>query len=120
MLKCENVNALSRKLHFCKNCYIWGKEIAGTAKILPSIVTYSLTHDGKNGQFQVTVFSRFCYVLLCNHEYIHCLNHQQAKDYIRSRNKTERELYFERRYCLMSTRDDLILLHKISLAGCKE
>ena len=36
-----------------------------------------------NGQFQVTVFSRFCYVLLCNHEYIHCLNHtRQAKAYI--------------------------------------
>ena len=24
-----------------------------------------------NGQFQVKVFSWFCYVLLCNHEYIH-------------------------------------------------
>ena len=35
---CENVNALSRKLHFCKNCYIWGKAIAGTAKIFPFIV----------------------------------------------------------------------------------
>ena len=45
-----------------------------------------------NGQFQVTVFSRFCYVLLCNHEYIHCLNHRQAKDYITRRNETERKL----------------------------
>ena len=44
---CENVNALSRKLHFCKNCYIWGKAIAGTAKIFPSIVICSLAHDGK-------------------------------------------------------------------------
>ena len=35
---CENVNALSRKLHFCKTCYILGKAIAGTAKIFPSIV----------------------------------------------------------------------------------
>ena len=43
------------------------------------------------GQFQVTVFSRFCYVLLCNHEYIHCLNHRQAKDYITRRNETERK-----------------------------
>ena len=38
---CENVNALSRKLHFCENCYIWGKAIAGTAKIFPSIVIYN-------------------------------------------------------------------------------
>ena len=45
-----------------------------------------------NGQFQVTVFVRFCYVLLCNHEYIHCLNHRQAKDYIIRRNETERNL----------------------------
>ena len=51
-------------------------------------------------QFQVTVFSRFCYVLLCNHEYIHCLNHRQAKDYITRRNKTERKLLFERRQCI--------------------
>ena len=40
---CENVNALSRKLHFCENCYIWGKAIAGTAKIFPSIVIYSVS-----------------------------------------------------------------------------
>ena len=45
-----------------------------------------------NRQFQVTVFSRFCYVLLCNHEYIHCLNHRQAENYITRRNKTERKL----------------------------
>ena len=32
---CKNVNALSRKLHFCENCYIWGKAIAGTAKTFP-------------------------------------------------------------------------------------
>ena len=44
------------------------------------------------GQFQVTVFSQFCYVLLCNHDYIHCLNHRQAKDYITRRNETERKL----------------------------
>ena len=44
-----------------------------------------------SGQFQVTVFSRFCYVLLCNHEYIHCLNHRQAKDYITRCNETERK-----------------------------
>ena len=44
------------------------------------------------GQFQVTVISRFCYVLLCNHEYIHCLNHRQAKDYITRHNETERKL----------------------------
>ena len=44
------------------------------------------------GQFQVTVFFRFCYVLLRNHEYIHCLNHRQAEDYITRRNKTERKL----------------------------
>ena len=44
------------------------------------------------GQFQVTVFSRFCYVLLCNHEYIHCLNHRQAKDYITRHNETKRKL----------------------------
>ena len=30
--KYENVNVLSRKLHFCENCYIWGKAIAGTVK----------------------------------------------------------------------------------------
>ena len=52
-----------------------------------------------NGQFLVTVFSRFCYVLLCNCEYIHCLNHRQAKDYITRRNETERKLLFERRLC---------------------
>ena len=50
---CKNVNALSRKLHFCENCYIWGKAIAGTAKILfPSIVIYSLAHDGKISRVQ--------------------------------------------------------------------
>ena len=32
---CKKVNVLSRKLHFCKNCYIWGKAIAGTAKTFP-------------------------------------------------------------------------------------
>ena len=37
---CENVNALSRKLYFCENCYIWGKAIAGTAKIFLFIVIY--------------------------------------------------------------------------------
>ena len=46
------------------------------------------------------VFSRFCYVLLCNHEYIHCLNHRQAKDYITRRNETKRKLWFERRQCI--------------------
>ena len=46
-----------------------------------------------SGQFQVTVFSRFCYVLLCNHECIHCLNHyRQAEDYITRRKETERKL----------------------------
>ena len=44
------------------------------------------------GQIQVTVFSRFCYALVCNHEYIHCLNHRQAKDYITRRNETKRKL----------------------------
>ena len=44
------------------------------------------------GQFQVIVFSRFCYVLLCNHEYIHCMNYRQGKDYITRRNETERKL----------------------------
>ena len=32
---CKKVNALSRKLHFCEICYIWGKAIAGTAKTFP-------------------------------------------------------------------------------------
>ena len=44
---CQNINALSRKLHFCENCYIWDKAIAGTAKIFPSMAIYSLTHDRK-------------------------------------------------------------------------
>ena len=47
---CKKVNALSRKLHFCENCYIWGKAIAGTAKIFPFImfiVIYLLAHDEK-------------------------------------------------------------------------
>ena len=48
--------------------------------------------DMYNGQFQVTVFPRFCYVLLCNHEYIRCQNRRQAKDYITRRNETERKL----------------------------
>ena len=43
---CKNVHALSRKLHFCENCYIWDKAIAETAIIFPSIVIYSLAHDG--------------------------------------------------------------------------
>ena len=45
---CKKVNALSRKLHFCENCYIRGKAIAGTAKIFPFImfiVIYLLAHD---------------------------------------------------------------------------
>ena len=47
---CENFKSLSRKLHFCENCYIWGKTIAGTAKIFPSIhvAIYTLTHDRKS------------------------------------------------------------------------
>ena len=45
--KCENVNVLSRKLHFLWNCYIWGKAIAGTAKIFPFIVICLLAQDGK-------------------------------------------------------------------------
>ena len=53
-----------------------------------------------SGQFQVAVFSRFCYVLLCNHEYIHYLNHRQAKDYITRRNETDKKLLFERRQWL--------------------
>ena len=48
---CENVDSLSRKLHFCENCYIWGKAIAGTAKIFPSIVIYLLAHDRKIVQY---------------------------------------------------------------------
>ena len=52
------------------------------------IITYFF-----NGQFQITVFSRFCYVLLCNHEYFHCLNHRQTEDYITRRNKTVKENY---------------------------
>ena len=44
---CQNINELSRKLHFCENCYIWGNAIAGTAKIFPSMVIYLLTHDRK-------------------------------------------------------------------------
>ena len=46
---CKKVNALFRKLHFCENCYIWGKAIAGTAKIFPFIVMYSVhwPMDGK-------------------------------------------------------------------------
>ena len=37
-------------------------------------------------------YHEFYYVLLCNHEYIHCLNQRQAKDYITRRNETERKL----------------------------
>ena len=44
---CKKVNALPRKLHFYENCYIWGKAIAGTAKIFSFIVIYSIAHDGK-------------------------------------------------------------------------
>ena len=36
---CKKVHALSRKLHFCENCYIWGKAIAGTVKIFPFMVS---------------------------------------------------------------------------------
>ena len=32
-------------------------------------------------------FSGVSFVLLCNHEYIHCLNHRETKDYIRNCNK---------------------------------
>ena len=58
------------------------------SKILSSLRERDACQD--NGLFQVTVFPRFCYVVLCNHEYIHCLNHRQAKDYIIRRNETER------------------------------
>ena len=40
------------------------------------------------------------YVLLCNHKYIHCLNHRQANDYITRRNETEKKFYSERRQCM--------------------
>ena len=33
-------------------------------------------------------FSRFCYVLLRNHDYLRCLNHRPTKDYIKRRKKT--------------------------------
>ena len=61
------------------------------------LVMHSVCYDIRccimhSGQFQVTVFSQFCYVLLCNHDYIHCLNHRQAKDYITRCNETERKL----------------------------
>ena len=74
------------------------------------------TRSGRkpNGQFQVTVFSRFCYVLLCNHEYIHCLNHRQTKDYITRRNETERKLYFERRQCVLQTWNGIFPTSKLS------
>ena len=52
----------------------------------------------------------FLYVLLCNHEYFHYLNHRQANDYITRCNKTERKLQFERRQCL--------LYQRRSLPGC--
>ena len=48
---------------------------------------------GYTAQFQFTVFSRFCYVLLCNHECFHCLYHiDRLKNYITRRNKTESKL----------------------------
>ena len=43
------------------------------------------------GSFKLQFSLAFSYVLLCNHEYIHCLNHRQAKDYITRRNETERK-----------------------------
>ena len=69
-----------------------------TLKVKSLSIHYLQVFGPHTGQFQVTVFSRFCYVLLCNHEYIHCLNHRQAKDYVTRRNETERKLKFERRH----------------------
>ena len=37
--------------------------------------------------FKNISFSGAGYILLCNHEYFHCLNQKQTKDYIRSCNK---------------------------------
>ena len=68
---------------------LFNKQIKGSQ--LNTFCPYAMLHC-YIGQFQVTVFSRFCYVLLCNHEYIHCLNHRQAKDYITRGNETERKL----------------------------
>ena len=59
----EKVYALSRKLHFCENGYIWSKAIAGTAKIFPFIIRpiYSLAHDGKmstrDDYYQIILFN---------------------------------------------------------------
>ena len=58
---CENVNALSRKLHFCENCYIWGKSIADIAKIFPSIEYFHLlAHDGKI--VQMSTWDEYYYI----------------------------------------------------------
>ena len=59
-----------------------GREIL-TDKLIK--IGYNIVH------FQIILFSWFCYVLLCNHENFHCLNHdRQTKDYITCRNKTEK------------------------------
>ena len=58
----------------------------------PQICTFSASFVLFNVQFQMIVFSRFCCVFLYNHEYSHCLNHWQTKDYITRHNKTERKL----------------------------
>ena len=76
----------------CSNCHFWyvHRQLRSTA---PLFLNESVTFNVPGiGQFQVTVFSWFCYVVLCNHEYIHCLNYRQAKDYITRRNETERKL----------------------------
>ena len=54
-------------------------------------IIHILGQTSINASFQIMDFSWFCYVLLCNHEYFHCLNHRQTKDYKTRRNKTERD-----------------------------
>ena len=41
--------------------------------------------------FQIIVFSRFCYVLLCNRQFVYGSGNGNIHDYTTRRNKTERK-----------------------------
>ena len=41
---------------------------------IPTNSSFLFLFPVNNVQFQIIVFSRFCYVLLCNYEYFHCQN----------------------------------------------
>ena len=42
--------------------------------------------------FKIVSFALVCYLLLCNYGYLHCINHAETNDYVKSCNKAEEKV----------------------------